>query len=124
MFKVLNFSVLIEGDFNKTITQEAKVKLDINGKIQHTVAEGNGPVSALNNALKKALSQYFPVIKEVEIEDYQVFITNGKRGADSAVTVEIDFSNGEKTKAKSTDIVQASFSALITGIQKTLNKAG
>jgi 2-isopropylmalate synthase len=86
------------------------------GEVEHTAALGNGPVNALDNALRKALERFYPQIREMELEDYKVRVLPGLPGTSSKVRVFILSKSKDKkwgTVGVSTDILEASCQALI-----------
>ena len=94
---------------------EAMVKLRAGGTLSQTAADGNGPVSALDAAVRRALHGFFPGLERVRLTDYKVRIINPDGGADAAVRVLIESSDGVRlwrTVGASTDIVEASWLAL------------
>ena len=102
------------------ITVEATIKINVDGSIFHTVAEGNGPVSALNGALRKALASKFPVIDTVRLVDYKVRVMNSVAGADAMVRVLIESTDGITswgTVGVSTNVVEASWKALVDSLE-------
>jgi 2-isopropylmalate synthase len=132
-FKVESFKVSVERRFNavgKLVSfSEATVKLTVAGDaapLWH-IADGNGPVNALDNALRKDLGRYTAFIKDVELVDYKVRILDGGTGAVTRVLVESrDNASGERwfTVGVSPNIVDASFEALIDSLTYKLMKAG
>jgi 2-isopropylmalate synthase len=93
--------------------------------IKITAAEGNGPVNALDNALRKALIKFYPQINGVHLVDFKVRILEGCEGTAAKVTVFIDSSDGEdiwSTMGVSTNIIEASWLALVDSIQYKLSK--
>ena len=106
---------------------EASVKLRVAGEILHTVAEGNGPVNALDAALRKALLPKFPALKGVELVDYKVRVLAGKSGTAARVRVLIE-SRDERGSTWSTvgvheNIIEASWEALVDSVEYRLLKA-
>lgn len=80
-FGVRGYRVIVERDeFARTTKSEATVKLEIDGSIEHTVAEAHGPVAALDLALRKALAKKFPKIKDIELSDFKVRIIDSGAG--------------------------------------------
>lgn len=130
-FDVLSFRVMVERRFNAigelVTVSEAVVKIDIDGEVHMSVGEGNGPVNALDTALRKDLGRYQSVIDEMELTDFKVRILNG--GTDAVTRVLIE-SHNRKTHKRwftigvSGNIVDASFQALIDSHTYTLLKAG
>ena len=108
---------------------EASIKMEIRGKVEHMVAEGDGPINALDAALRKALTVHYPQIKDVELIDYKVRVLNGKDGTAARVRVLIetmDKKSGEKwgTVGVSENIINASWEALIESFEFYLQKRG
>ncbi len=94
---------------------EAMVKFKVDGRLSQVAADGNGPVSALDAAVRKALAEQFPGIERVRLEDYKVRIINTTAGTDAAVRVIVESSDGThwwRTVGASTDIIEASWLAL------------
>jgi 2-isopropylmalate synthase len=87
------------------------------------VSEGNGPVDALNNALRKALEDVYPELNDVHLEDYKVRILDGKLGTRAKTRVLIESGDGERlwnTVGVSENIICASFEALLDSIEYKL----
>lgn len=85
-----------------------------------TAAEGNGPVSALDSALRKALVDFYPAMSEFHLTDYKVRILDGHTGTSAKTRVLVDFTNGQQrwtTVGVSTNIIQASYQAVTEGIE-------
>ncbi len=132
-FRVDSFRVMVEKRHNavgKLVTMsEATVRLYINGDeapLWH-VADGNGPVNALDNALRKDLGRYSALIKDVELADFKVRILDGGTGAVTRVLVEShDKATGERwfTVGVSANIIDASFEALVDSLTYKLFKSG
>jgi 2-isopropylmalate synthase len=98
----------------------ATVKVTVQGAQQLTAAEGNGPVSALDEALRKALSTFYPAIKNFYLTDYKVRILNGEAGTYATTRVLIEFSNGAQrwtTVGVAQNIIAASCKALVEGFE-------
>jgi len=118
-FMVDDFKI-ISHNFGKETNSEAVIKLSINEENVHTVAEGDGPVNALDNALRKALGEHFPTIDEMKLIDYKVRVLNGNDGTAAKVRVLIETSDAEQswvTIGVSTNIIQASWKALLDSIE-------
>ena len=104
---------------------EAMVKLRINGELQHTAAEGNGPVNALDAATRKALSAVHPELLDVKLVDYKVRILDSQAATGAKVRVLIESTDGERywtTVGSSTDIIEASWLALADAFEYALIK--
>ncbi|QSR87439.1 citramalate synthase [Candidatus Methylacidiphilum infernorum] len=104
---------------------EATVKLSIRGERIYTVAEGDGPVHALDRALREALAKFYPEISQVRLEDYKVRIVDSKEGTASSIRVWVESTDGKRnwsTVGVSHDIVEASWLALFDSIEYWLLK--
>jgi 2-isopropylmalate synthase len=106
---------------------EATVKLRVGGQVFHTAAEGNGPVSALDAALRKALTPVYPALTAIHLEDYKVRILDGKDGTEATTRVLIDSRYEDQsysTVGASPNIILASLEALVDGIEYGLMQHG
>ena len=106
-------------------TCEATVKVVIDGHTQYTVDEGDGPVNALDAALRKALRPFHPEIDRIELEDYKVRIIDGKHGTAARTRVLIVSSDGDNswgTVGVSDNIIEASWLALVDALEFRLGK--
>jgi 2-isopropylmalate synthase len=104
---------------------EAIVKVRVGDEVMHTAAEGNGPVNALDAALRKALLQFYPSLAAVKLVDYKVRILDETTGTESQVRVLIESSDGPerlRTVGSSTDIIEASWLALADSLEYWLLK--
>lgn len=128
-FRVDSFRTQVERRFNargEIITvSEAVVKVEIDGEERLSVAEGHGPVNALDNAIRKDLGKYQSQIEDLELVDYKVRILNGGTEAVTRVLIESMDDTGERwtTIGVSDNIIDASFQALIDAIYFKLMKA-
>lgn len=103
----------------------AMVKINVEGRDEITVAEGNGPVNALDKALRKALEVFYPQLKQVYLTDYKVRVVNTEDATGAKVRVLIESSDGQAvwgTVGVSTDIIEASWIALVDSIEYKLLK--
>ena len=94
---------------------EAMVKVRVEDRVIHTAAEGNGPVNALDNALRKGLTEFYPVLSAVRLADYKVRVVDEGQGTQATVRVLIDFTDGYdewQTVGASSNIIEASWIAL------------
>lgn len=101
-------------------TCEATVKLIVNGTAEYTVAEGDGPVNALDAALRKALRPFYAWIDEVALTDYKVRIVDGRAGTAARTRVLIESTNGARswgTVGVSDNIIEASWQALVDSFE-------
>ncbi len=110
---------------DREMQAEAMAKVRIDGKLLQTAAEGNGPVNALDAAVRKALVEFFPAIYAVKLIDFKVRIIDSAAGTSAAVRVLIESSDGERswtTVGASTDIIEASWLALADSLEYFLVK--
>lgn len=126
-FTVNNFKTIGEGPLNDNkLSASAIINVTVGDKEEVTGANGNGPVDALNKALRKAIGTFYPVLHDVHLSDYKVRILDGKESATAAKTrVIIEFSDGKMTWSTvgvSRDIIEASFKALTDAIEYKLYK--
>jgi len=106
-------------------TSEATVRLSVEGVEEHTAALGNGPVSALDRALRKALEEFYPNLKEMQLIDYKVRIINESAGTSAKVRVLIESTDGRRkwgTVGVSENVIEASWIALRDAIVYKLMK--
>ncbi len=123
-FEVEGFRVIVDYR-NGKIYSEATVKVRVSDAQEHTASEGNGPVNALDNALRKALEKFYPKLKEMKLSDYKVRVLNEDKGTAAKVRVLIESSDGTAnwgTVGVSENIIEASFIALIDSIVYKLMK--
>jgi 2-isopropylmalate synthase len=125
-FKLKGFRVNTERRSDDTDPMsEATIMIEVNGNVEHTAAMGNGPVNALDLALRKALQKFYPSIQEVELLDYKVRVISSRSGTESVVRVLIE--SGDKkdrwnTVGVSTNILEASWMALVDSMDYKLYK--
>ncbi|MEX0783045.1 MAG: citramalate synthase [Dehalococcoidia bacterium] len=106
---------------------EAMVKMKVHGASQHTAAEGNGPVNALDQAVRKALVVSYPAVNEVKLVDYKVRILDSQAATGAQVRVLIESTDGVRywtTVGSSTDIIEASWLALADAFEYALTVEG
>jgi 2-isopropylmalate synthase len=104
---------------------EAIVKVKVGSEVMHTAAEGDGPVNALDQALRKALLQFYPSLSAVKLVDYKVRILEESEGTGSQIRVLIESSDGDsewRTVGGSTNIIEASWLALADSLEYWLLK--
>lgn len=97
------------------VYSEAIIKLRVNDRVVHTAAEGNGPVNALDAALRKSLEEFYPAIREMQLLDYKVRVLDAKAGTGAVVRVLIETGDGRKTWGTvgvSPNVIEASWQAL------------
>jgi 2-isopropylmalate synthase len=122
-FELIDFMVIVEHRQGRGILAEATVKVRVGEKIMHTAAEGNGPVNALDSALRKALEETYPILKDVRLDDYKVRILDSDSGTLASVRVLIDSKNGKlswSTVGASTNIIEASWRAVADSFEYAL----
>ncbi|MFC1855531.1 citramalate synthase [Thermodesulfobacteriota bacterium] len=125
-FNLIGFRVIDESRADKEkASAEATIMVEVGGQIEHTAATGNGPVNALDNALRKALEKFYPQLKKVKLKDYKVRVLKGGVGTGSLVRVLIESSDSVDswgTVGVSENIIQASWQALVDSIDYKLLK--
>ena len=131
-FELVDFMVVVEKKRRppsqknlEEMLSEAMVKVKVSTEIIHTVAEGNGPVNALDQALRKALLQFYPSLAQVRLVDYKVRILEESIGTGAQIRVLIESSDGVnewRTVGSSTNIIEASWLALADSLEYWLLK--
>ena len=119
-FELVDFFVNVEHRQGRGIFAEAMVKVRVQGELLHTAAEGNGPVNAMDNALRKALVGYYPQIANFHLSDYKVRILDSDHGTEAITRVLIDTRNSTSrwsTVGASTNIIEASWRALADSME-------
>ena len=125
-FELIDYVVTVEHRDMRGTLAEATVKISVDDEILHTAADGNGPVHALDAALRKALAPIYPPIRLFKLVDYKVRILNSKDGTGATTRVLIDTRNGHHqwgTVGASTNIIEASWRALADSIEYGLTLA-
>ena len=123
-FQLEAFHVSMHGDGVEHVC-EATVKVRVGDKTAHTVADGDGPVNALDQALRNALRGFYPVLKQVKLTDYKVRILNGGTGTAAKTRVLIESTDGKErwyTVGVDENIIKASLQALMDSIEFRLLK--
>ena len=125
-FQLENFTIIDEQPMqNGGISSSAIIKVNVDGKHEITVAEGDGPVNALDRSLRKALEVFYPELKEVHLTDFKVRVLNPEAATAAKVRVLIESTDGKDiwtTVGVSTDIIEASCIALVDSIEYKLTK--
>jgi len=124
-FALEGFKVIIEKREDRTLISEATIKLKVNRRKEHTAAEGDGPVNALDNALRKALNKFYPTLAEMHLSDFKVRVLDEKAGTAAKVRVLIqsqDQKSSWGTVGVSENIIQASWQALVDSVEYKLLK--
>jgi 2-isopropylmalate synthase len=125
-FELVDYKVLVGRRQREEAVSDAAIKIRVRGEVVHAAAEGNGPVSALDAALRKALSGAYPEVAGIRLEDYKVRIIDGVAGTSAKVRVLIDNGFGEEswtTVGASPNVLEASWIALADGIEYGLSVA-
>jgi 2-isopropylmalate synthase len=125
-FSLESFKVLTEYKEKGESVTEATVKVVVNGERVIETAEGNGPVSALDAALRKALRPYFEALSQMHLTDFKVRVLDSDKATDATVRVLIDSSNGDDTWSTigvSSNVIEASWHALVDSIVVGLIRA-
>ncbi|MBF0235040.1 MAG: citramalate synthase, partial [Desulfamplus sp.] len=123
-FELESFRVTVEKDKERPCSAYAMIKIKVGNTVEITAAEGDGPVSALDNALRKALTNIFPDLDEMHLVDFKVRVIEGSDGTDAKVRVIIssrDENNIFSTIGVSEDIIEASWQALSDSFQYKLS---
>jgi len=120
-FELIGYRVMVghQTAINRTVS-EATVQIKVDNEIPHTVAEANGPVGALDAALRKAIAPVFPEISEVELIDFKVRILDSQHGADAIIRVQIESTDGREiwgTVGASDNIIEATWEALVDSVE-------
>ncbi|MCX5703518.1 MAG: citramalate synthase [Candidatus Omnitrophica bacterium] len=124
-FTLEGFRVVIEKRSDKKITSEAIIKLKVKGTKEHTAAEGDGPVNALDNALRKALKDFYPTLSKMHLSDFKVRVLDELAGTAARVRVLIQSQDQDDTWSTigvSGNIIEASWQALVDSIEYKLLK--
>ncbi|HYM68545.1 MAG TPA: citramalate synthase [bacterium] len=126
-FSLLGLRVLAEKRGDGTGVSEASIRVAVDGREEHTAAEGNGPVHALDRALRKALERFYPEIGHVRLIDYKVRVLNADAATAARVRVLIQSTDGVRTWGTvgvSENVVEASWQALVDSLEYVLLAAG
>jgi 2-isopropylmalate synthase len=126
-WELVDFLVNVEHRTGRGLFAEAMVKVKVAGEVHHTAAEGDGPVDALDHALRKALRGRYPEIDDIHLTDYKVRILDPSTGTGAVTRVLLDSRRGSRlwtTVGASTNIIEASWRALADAIEYGLTLAG
>jgi len=124
-FDLIKYHVTVEKRASGDIVTEATVKLRVGDKTEHVVGEGDGPVNALDAALRKSLENFYPAIKDIHLIDYKVRVVNAGAGTAARVRVIIesrDKSSMWGTVGVSENVIEASWQALVDSVEYKLQK--
>jgi 2-isopropylmalate synthase len=126
-FKILDYTCLVEQRGGRELLAEATVKVEVDGEVLHTAADGNGPVNALDAALRKALGAFYPVLDAVHLYDYKVRILDSAAATGARTRVTIESADGSRewsTMGSDTNIIAASAIALADSLEYAIWKSG
>jgi len=124
-FELVKYHVTVEKRATGKLVSEATVKLRVDGVTEHVVGEGDGPINALDAALRKSLENFYPSIKEVHLFDYKVRVVNARAGTAARVRVIIESRDKTSiwgTVGVSENIIEASWQALVDSVDYKLQK--
>lgn len=124
-FELIRYSTKVEKRSGSELITEATVKLKIGEQVEHVVGEGDGPVDALDAALRKSLENFYPEIRDMHLVDYKVRVVNGKEGTAARVRVIIESRDKKSiwgTVGVSENIIEASWQALVDSVEYKLQK--
>ena len=123
-FDLIGFRVIVEKRREgEEPLSEATIMIRTPQGVEHTAADGNGPVNALDRALRKALEKFYPQLKEVSLIDYKVRVLTAGKGTDTNVRVLVESGDGKHkwgTVGVSANIIEASWQALVDSIEYKL----
>jgi 2-isopropylmalate synthase len=126
-FTLCDYTTLVEQRGGAELLAEATVKVEVAGEVLHTAADGNGPVNALDSALRKALRAFYPELDAVHLVDYKVRILDSEEATGAQTRVIIDSSDGARewsTMGSGTNIISASCQALLDSLEYAIWKSG
>ena len=125
-FELDAYRVIVEEqNVNAEPVAEATVRVRVKGIMEHTAASGNGPVNALDHALRKALEEFYPNLKEMKLLDYKVRILDESKGTAAKTRVLITSGDGDEswgTVGVADNIIEASWRALVDSIEYKLRR--
>jgi len=124
-FELIKYHVGVERNTAGQIVTEATVKLRVDGVTEHVVSEGDGPVNALDGALRKSLRGFYPNISDMRLTDYKVRVVNAKAATAARVRVIIESRDADSvwgTVGVSENIIEASWKALLDSVEYKLLK--
>jgi 2-isopropylmalate synthase len=127
LFELESFKVLVEKRADGAVETEATIKLKVDGERYVRVAEGNGPVNALDSALRSAIADRYPHLADVELTNYKVRILDESHGTGAVTRVLLDSSDGERewgTIGVSENIIEASWEALVDSLEFAFQDGG
>ena len=127
LFRLESFRVIVEKREDGRVGTEATIKIWVDGERYVRTAEGNGPVNALDNALRGAISDRHPHLSDIELTNYKVRILDSDHGTDAVTRVLLDSSDGEREWGSigvSENIIEASWEALVESLEYAFQPRG
>jgi 2-isopropylmalate synthase len=124
-FELLKYNTTVEKRRSGELVTEATVKLRVDDRVEHVVGEGDGPVNALDAALRKSLEPFYPAIRDIHLIDYKVRVVNAREGTAARVRVIIESRDKHEiwgTVGVSENIIEASWLALADSVEYKLHK--
>ena len=124
-FEQVKYHVEVDADVDRDVVTEATVKVVVGGAERHEVAEGDGPVNALDAALRKALNGSYPALRDMRLVDYKVRVVNSEAGTAARIRVFVESTDGNQnwsTVGVSENIIEASWIALVDAVEYKLYK--
>jgi 2-isopropylmalate synthase len=124
-FELQGFRVSVERRDDDRVISEATIKVKVKGVVEHTAAEGDGPVNALDGALRKALERFYPNLREMRLTDFKVRVLDASAGTAAKVRVLVesrDHTDNWRTVGVSENIIVASWRALVDSVEYKLMK--
>jgi 2-isopropylmalate synthase len=122
-FELIGFRIIVEKKEKAHPVTEATILVKVGDRVEHTAALGKGPVNALDNALRKALHKFYPLLQGMDLVDYKVRVLSTKDGTGAPTRVLIESSDGKRTwntVGVSENIIEASWRALVDSIDYKL----
>ncbi len=119
LFHFKAFRVLLDREPDGSLISEATIKVSVDGVDEHTAADGNGPVHAIDRAIKKALTRFFPEVEKIHLIDYKVRVLDARQGTAAKVRVLIESTDGHEswtTLGVSYNVIEASWDAIVDSI--------
>ena len=124
-FDLLGFRVIVEKREDNKLISEATIKVKVKGAARYTASEGDGPVNALDNALRKALKNFYPTLSQMHLTDFKVRVLDAKEGTAAKVRVLIESQDKKETWSTvgvSENVIEASYNALVDSVEYKLLK--
>jgi 2-isopropylmalate synthase len=126
-FELMEFKVMVNEPSTQNTNSAAMIKIKVDDQYEITAAEGDGPVDALDGALRKALAKFYPQLSEIKLTDYKVRVLDSEMATAAKVRVLIESTDGKSdwtTIGVSTDIIEASWLALVDSIEYAMCQKG